>query len=312
MYMNTTIIINPYCHQGLGWKRWLSIRTEVRKKFPGANQVVLDTGMDISGYLNPLLNTGNDHYIISAGGDGSIHKLVNEIQINLQDIRPYITLGAIGLGSSNDFIKPVRQKIGGIPVRIGFLHTVLHDLGTVNYIDERGNQCKKYFIINASLGVTAYGNQKFNSPGKLLGFLKRNAVPMAILYTAFSTLLKYRNFYCAIRVNDEILNAQVTNINILKLPYVSGQFRYDQEIKPDDGKLSVNISHGMNFHEMIKALYQLGNGNLTAGARNFQAFCSELDLTPAHPVIMECDGETFLAREINIHVNPKAIRVSKN
>ncbi len=53
------------------------------------------------------------------GGDGTVHALVEALA--LAPRRPpldHLTLGAVGLGSSNDFHKPVGRRVGGVPVRL--------------------------------------------------------------------------------------------------------------------------------------------------------------------------------------------------
>ena len=56
---------------------------------------------------------------IAAGGDGTVSALADELvwargRIPLGEF----TLGAVGLGSSNDFHKPFGRAVGGVPVRI--------------------------------------------------------------------------------------------------------------------------------------------------------------------------------------------------
>src|SRR5687767_465137 len=72
------IIINPYCHQQKGWKRWLSIREHVYQKLSlPVSEVVIEKGTNMKAMLEPLFDPLTKTCIISAGGDGSVHYLVN-------------------------------------------------------------------------------------------------------------------------------------------------------------------------------------------------------------------------------------------
>src|SRR5687767_3324052 len=102
----TIIVVNPDCHQKKGWKRWLSIRDDIYRYLPGSiEEIVLEQGTFMNQRLAPLLLQEGKKLLISAGGDGSINYLVNYLIKEKQKDLPSITLGAIGLGSSNDFLK---------------------------------------------------------------------------------------------------------------------------------------------------------------------------------------------------------------
>lgn len=305
------IIINPYCHQGRGWKRWLSVKNEALQSinFP-IKEHVLEKGMELNSTLPGLLQTGKNNCIISAGGDGSMHYLVNTLMKSTTVDLNNITIGAIGLGSSNDFLKPFSSMIKKIPVRIA--HTgpaVLHDVGIATYYDKNNHARQKYFIVNASFGVTAAANWNFNNPGKVLQFLKSHFTEAAIMYTALQTISGYRNTHCQVQFNENKMLVPVSNINILKIPFVSGSFHYKQEVLPGDGKLGLNICVDMNKRELLNTLYQLGHGKFITGRKRISEFTTALQISSKYPVIFECDGETEKAGNINISIIPRALKI---
>ncbi|HSF44989.1 MAG TPA: diacylglycerol kinase family protein [Chitinophagaceae bacterium] len=311
MNCSTNIIINPYCHQGKGWARWKLIRSSIKNMFPNAHSLILEKGVSLPGFLDHLLVQG-EHYLISAGGDGTVHHLINTLVKNHSDHLYNVRIGAIGLGSSNDFIKPVRSSSAGIPTRINADRMIDHDIGKLEYLDEKGKDQTEYFIINTSLGVTAFGNHMFNDPGQWLSFLKKHCTPMAIIHTAVASLLLSRNYSCRMEFGNMIVEEELTNLNILKLPYVSGNFRYNQKIDPNDGEMSINLCHGMGLFRKMRALYQLANGSLSAGKFMTSCKTDKLTIHTKEAVLFECDGETFRSREIQISVIPKAVKVVQN
>jgi diacylglycerol kinase (ATP) len=305
------IVVNPRCHQNRGWKRWLSVRNDVLRSLPhNATELVLEDGMDLTGTLLCLPNDGQHNFIISAGGDGSMHYLVNALLKSSSGSSKNITLGAIGLGSSNDFLKPFNKKINGIPVRIDVSAPVSNnDVGLAVYYDENNGHKKEYFIVNASIGVTASANWTYNNPGLILRFLKSRFTSASILYTALVTILSHKNIDCHLKFNATEMDFVVSNINILKIPFVSGSFRYDQKILPDDGNLGLHICRDMNRVELLRILSQLENGKFSLGEKTISEVIKEFHLSSEQPLIFECDGETSLANNISISVVPKAINV---
>ncbi|MHA4842915.1 diacylglycerol/lipid kinase family protein [Flavitalea antarctica] len=318
------IIINASCHQGKGWKRWLSIRQEVLRRLPtDCKEVILEHGATLSDLLSPHLQQdergpdprppGKGVLIVSAGGDGTVHYLVNHLLAEGKEYAGHVILGAIGLGSSNDFLKPFHEKIKGVPVRINYTNgTMQHDIGMATYLDDANVEHRRFFIVNASVGVTAQANWNFNNPDFLLRLLKKHATGGAILYTAVSTILGHRNQNLSLRFNERMINTSVSNINILKVPFVSGSFFYRQPVLRDDGKLALNICINMSKRELLSVLSHLQKGNFEPGKHKITQFTTGVDITADNAFVFECDGETAKTRSLHITLLPNAITILKN
>lgn len=302
------IVINPHCHQGQGWKRWLSIQATVLERFLGAEVIVTATAGELKAHMSSWLALGQPATIISAGGDGSVNALVDLLLKSGHAGAQNLVVGAIGLGSSNDFLKPFKETIQHIPVRITG-PAALYDAGLARFTDSMNHPVERYFIVNASLGLTAAANWAFNQPDPVLKVLKRYSTDAAILYTAARTLWKHRNTKCHVLYDqvDEMIS--MSNINILKNPNVSGSFRYPQVIRPDDGALGINIAHDMNRMELLSMVAGLAKGKFIPGEKKISFSGNTFYLRSASPVVLECDGETMLANDIHISLVPKAIQI---
>lgn len=303
----TFIIVNPHCHQGAGWKRWKQIRSHVIDRLHGANEIIAENIDELSLQLAGIFSINEESCIVSAGGDGSIHLIANAILQHEQPLKH--ALGAVGLGSSNDFLKPFQTFIKNTPVRINTDSRIAQDVGEVGYIDKNGVKQKKYFIINASIGVTAEGNENFNNPGKTLKHLKKIHTRSAITYAALTTIFAYQNKPVTLRFNNEETKMDVSNVNILKIPFVSGSLHYRQNILPNDGLLGLNICRDMKRTELIQTLMQLEKGKFTPGEKRLSTFTKKIQILSADPVVFECDGETTTSTDIEIIVRHKAINL---
>jgi diacylglycerol kinase (ATP) len=308
------IIVNPFCHQGLGWQRWLSIKENVMTLLPeNTTTIVIEKGMKLKEILFSLIANSKENFIISAGGDGSTNYLIDALfQISNIDL-DRITLGAIGLGSSNDFLKPNSLLIKGIPIRINYLSSRLaYDIGLVKYKDENNEDKLRYFIVNSSFGVTAQANFNFNNPDKILQFLKTNFTSAAILYAVISTIIRYKNIPCQIYFNGNYHDIEVSNINILKIPYVSGSIHYSQEIEPNDGKFALNIFMNMSKLELLSTLIQLASGKFKNSKKRTSHYITEFNLKAKDPVAFEYDGETIKAKQVSITLLSQKINILTN
>lgn len=305
------IYLNSKANNGTGLKNWATIESEVKSLLPEKAEAVSYTPtFDITRHLKGTLNQSNeDLLVIAAGGDGTVNFVVNSIMELDGENRKKITLGAIGLGSSNDFQKPFKTAIKGIPCRLNLDNAKLSDIGIVDFQNSNGEQKKKHFIINASLGATAEANRLFNRGDFFINAFKHRMVNLAIKYTAIKKILSCRNKEIQINCDGLQGNFKLTNLNVLKIPYVSGSLYYDQAVKPDDGRFGINLSHGMGVWELIKTLISLEKGVFKNDRHRTSVLTNSLEVDSKDDLVLETDGEIQKARKIKFNINPRALNL---
>jgi len=305
------IIINPKCRQGTALQRWMSIKQELSTYLPtNFEEAILGHGMDLDAILGDRIAQSSELFIIVAGGDGSINYLINYLMKYQKSHLHKIAIGGIGLGSSNDFHKPILKSIKGIPLMIDLEKPwVKHDIGVAKYVAENGISMEKYFIINASIGVTAQANWNFNNPSALLKYVKSKSSSLAIFYTALRTILKHKNISIHIEYNDEKFETELSNLNLLKIPYISGNFRYPQSVPFDSGFFGLNLSHHMGTIDLIKLMFDLGKGVYEVDEKKISVYTDRLEVTSKEFFVFEFDGETDKCQSVEIEIVPKAINL---
>lgn len=302
------IILNSRCHGGTGQGRWRRLLEspegqELRESpcFTGGKE-------ELSAWIRERVSSGVRDFIV-AGGDGTVHLALNQFfEMGLaQEIR----LGAIGIGSSNDFHKPFlsegRRKIAGFPCRLDFAHARKSDVGSVR-ID--GSEQAVRFIVNSSVGVTAEANLKFNQGRGMLGFLKKNWTDGAIIAAALGTFAEYENRKLSVSVQGTPARVlDVTNLGLVKNRFFSGSFRYDGPSvpEPDDGTLGFFLCTGMRKGEMFKTLMALSKGKFTGLPKTEHSRGSSFEISGEKPFALETDGEVTLANRASYEVIKEAI-----
>ena len=305
------ILVNKYANNGRGLRRWEHLKDEILEKTSGQDCSLITNGVDLSKELVSKISDG-EKVFIAAGGDGTVNFLLNHLMVLKKNVRQRITLGAIGLGSSNDFHKPLykdRMLSGNIPYRMDYQNGIGHNVGQIDFEDVHRQWHRKYFILNCSIGIIAQANYLFNSGERVIRWMKSKWVGGTIWYAALKTLFKAPNVQTTIMTEDGQMETEVTNLSILINPYVSGDFHYDFEVTPQSEFFGVALCEKMGILSRIKTIISLARGKFSGMNKTRLWRTTKIILNPVTPTALELDGEVFLARRIKIRLLKNAMRV---
>jgi len=304
------ILVNASARNGQALKLWNKIRGDARKKIPGLTvEFIFSSGDNIENKVKNIIHDHNINCIISAGGDGSLNYLINLlIKSGLVPLEK-VFVGGIGLGSSNDFIKPIVNKINQVPVRLQFEKVNKHDVGVLHFRSIRGNVDTRYFLLNASVGVTAEANFLFNDGDLFLRHLKKYFINSAIFYAVIKTIMTYKNFYASLLYNGKQKQLDISNLSVIKNHYISGGLHYDQYITADCGYFGLNYCFDMSSLELIKTLIDLNSGRFSGKAKRDTCKIKNLKIITEKDIAIETDGEVQKGNEIQFSILPKAINI---
>jgi diacylglycerol kinase (ATP) len=304
------VLLNPHAAGGTAMSKWRRLCSTMPPSGEDVEVHLLRPGIEITRIIAEAVARGENH-ILAAGGDGTVHSTLNALMQLPEDVRRRIVIGAAGLGSSNDYHKPIKasRSIEGIPVRMDFSKSTWRDVGSVRMVFQKETTIR-FFLINASAGVTAEGNALFNSPDPVLAFLKQNSTSLAIAYAAIRALVAHRNIPATIEIPGEgSTDLMITNLGIVKSPHFSGSLRYDTEANYADGHLRVHAASDMGLIERLRLLIALSRGRFQGMAKTLSWTASQMSLVAKSPFLLELDGEIHKADQAEFSVVPQAIQV---
>jgi diacylglycerol kinase (ATP) len=309
-FMKTAILINLSANAGAASNKWESSKNNIMSFLP-PGALILETGSPYAGFTQKVDNLIQDGYncFISGGGDGSTNHLLNTIVSLKKESVADVYIGAIGLGSSNDFLKRKNSLFNSIPARINTNNFCLADVGKVCFSTVGNCQVTKYFIANASVGVVSDANYTFNQGDFFIDRFKSRAVDIAILYTALKTILRYKNKKVEIEYSGCRKEVFLTNLSLIKTPHVSGSFQYDQDIQENDGYLGLNYCFDLNTIELLGLLNDLGKKRFSGKKKRISEFVHDLKVFSGDYLNLELDGEVYQAKDISFSIIPNAINI---
>ena len=306
------ILINKNSGGGTARRKW--DRVYPRLNLNGSTEIFY---VGVNGSADEIvleaLNKGKTDFVI-AGGDGSINYFLNHL-INLvePELLKEIKIGAIGIGSSNDFHKPFHSQnlAENIPLKIDFNDAVLRDVGCLIY-EKNGKTFKKYFLINASIGLTAEGNQFFNNPDFILRYLKKMSTQTAITYAVIKNILTYKNSKIKMEINNESFTANITNLGIIKSPFFTGRLRFQSDPLPDNGLFDVHLYKSLSKVKLLKLFFNLSKNKADESFNKKFWRTNRVSISSEIEFAVEFDGEVITTKNAEFSVIPRLIKVCIN
>ncbi|MGD8867884.1 MAG: diacylglycerol kinase family protein [Gemmatimonadales bacterium] len=305
------VILNPTAGAGTAGAKWRKIEPQVQDILGAFTLIAESNVATVEAKIAAAIRHGERDFI-AAGGDGTINLVMTSIlRWAPRRVLENIRLGAIGLGSSNDFHKPLTpdHRIEGVPIKLDFDSTIRHDVCLLTYRDADDCVRSRPWLINASVGTTAEANRFFNDPSRTLRRLKR--IPtLAIAYAALRTIFRFRGHDMTVTLDEqETVRGRINNLGIVKNPHFTGVLAYDSPYVPGDGYVHVHLLRNLGVVRLLVGLARLARGKF-GGRLNARSWrVARLRIESERPFAVEGDGEVIVARRAHFSVLPGLLQV---
>lgn len=248
-----------------------------------------DSNTDFADFVSESRSDG----IIAAGGDGTLHAVVNwALKAKLD-----LPIGIIGSGTSNDFASylGIKKGLAAYFDRIAAGNTREVDVGLVN-----GD---KYFINVASAGaftsIAHEVNVKFkNAFGKLAYYIQ-----------GIGELPKFKAVEIQVRADNVSFNFEAFLFIVLNSGTVAGMKKVADFAKIDDGKLDLLAIKKCSTGNLLRIFRGLlsGKGVDLNDENIFHLQASTFRISSTSDLTSDIDGEAGSSLPIVIETIPKAL-----
>ena len=230
---------------------------------------------------------GNYERIVAAGGDGTVHEVVN----GLMRAGGKAVLGVIPLGSGDDFAK-----------LLGAGETIRKfDVGRI----VSGTEVR-YFANGMDIGFGAHGARNVTRvPRFLTGF-------GAYLGALLLTMVKYPLLRVRVQLDDAPAFDLTTAMTaVMNGTTFGGSFRVCPDARPDDGLLDLLLVEAVGRLAILQLVPKILRGAHAGDARLRLVRAKRVTIESDIPLLVEADGEIAFqdARRLKIDLLPAALRV---
>jgi diacylglycerol kinase (ATP) len=236
--------------------------------------------------------------ILVAGGDGSIHEVVNGI---LRSGQP-VELGVIPFGTGNDFAKAC-----SIPVDWRAAATALADRirsNTPARPIDAGRMNNRYFANGAGIGFDAKVTSIARNIRWRIGDLVYLVAVLKAMVDGIATP------HVSVRFSGQILEGPITLANVSNGAWVGGMFHIAPMARNDDGQLDLVIAGAVSRLRVIALLPRLLRGLHIMQPEITHARVTRCEVTSRAPVASHLDGEVQpLQTHFEIEILKGALRL---
>lgn len=303
MTKKTLIVLNPTTNHG----RSVKIASDLR---PLATQHKAEwRSTEYPGHAIEIARSVGDlgyDMVIAAGGDGTVHEVINGLMQIAPEKRPI--LGIIPLGSGNDFAHildlPTEATQAFIACFNGQPHAL--DLASVKSDDGR----LEYFNNTIGIGFDAAVNTRTRKIKLIHGFL------MYLVATLQTIFFNFKPMDLQVETDEGCWNEPVIMLTLGNGPREGGGFNVTPDAKTNDGILNYAAIRKISRLMMLRLLPEVMNGTHTRFKQVRMGTCRSMSITSKQPLYAHCDGEIFTSfgmdiRKLLINVIPDAIHFMK-
>ena len=236
--------------------------------------------------------------IISVGGDGTLHHVVNGIMTQRYVKTSDITISVIPLGTGNDWVKTynIPTSIKEAIEIICKKNIITQDIGVLKTVNT-----VTYFNNVAGIGYDGYVVSKLESLKKFGS--------ISYLIAGFYGMLFYKKSNFNIKINNKVIKTSclMTVFGICK--YSGGGMQFTEKINTSSGLLNVTIVKNFTLLDLIINLPKLYSGEIVNHKKvaTYKTKEIEVSLKKTKPFI-QADGELIGVGNVSVTIIEKAIQ----
>lgn len=235
-------------------------------------------------------------YLVACGGDGTVNEVANAIMAAKANDR--VRLGTIGMGTGKDVAKGMGIARGSTAIRAivsGAERRI--DIGKVTAQDENGEECVRYFLLEASAGWVPEISQSTPRWLKRLG----DTAPYVVMAGVKMVGRMGRPF--TLSIDGQQFDGRYNSISVHNMELWGGDLLAAPGAAPDDGMFDVIRWGDLSRRVAMKAIDGQRKGGVHLDIEGIDRHPARVvELSSPKPSQLDLDGEPggFLPAKVEV------------
>jgi len=225
--------------------------------------------------------------ILAAGGDGTLHQVVNGVIGGHENESNLPVIGIIPIGSGNDFAKTAgasKDPAQLIALLENFQPKPI-DIGKIRYWDFSQNESERYFVNVADIGMGPEVVRRVLDSDRLFGS------EASYLKSILATFFSYRPMIVKAVANSWDWQGKVRSLAIANGRFYGHGLCVAPNARPDDELFTAFICGNVSVFDFIRYSGTLKKCKYVDHPGVFYRECTSIALTSEGPCLIEGDGE---------------------
>lgn len=295
------IIVNPVAGAGRTAREWPRIRELLRGhglRFEHDQTEAPGHAIELA---KEAIKKGYE-IIVSVGGDGTIHEVVNGMYHSTGN--GDVSLGIVCTGTGSDYARTfgISRYWEEACRRLTEPTRLKVDLGAIEYSDS-GQRTERVFANFAGMGFDAEIVRRTSLSFKSFGST------LSYLLGIFTTLVSYRNREIKLVIDGEETVQKVCAVVVNNGKYGGGGMFIAPDADPSDGWLDLMVIGDIGKADLIRSLPLIYKGTHGKHGKVHLMKAREVEIHSDLPLDLQADGELLGRLPVRFRVIPAALNL---
>ncbi|MCC6694223.1 MAG: diacylglycerol kinase family lipid kinase [Candidatus Hydrogenedentes bacterium] len=294
--------MNPKSANGRTGKAWPRLEPRIRAVLGDYTLLVTERPWHAAELTRRALHEGHGR-VVSVGGDGTHHEVLNGFFDGYLPINPEASLAIFPHGTGSDLARTLGVSREEDALAVLEQHVIRHvDIGRATFTLPGGSTDVRYFINVADFGLGGVVVANVNGSSKRLGPF------LTFLLALLRSLVTFENPQVRLQIDGEHLDQKTVNVMVANGQYYGGGIHVAREAAMASGSFEVYVLGDVGFWKALWNVPRLYTGTYvdrTDLVRRFTA--SRVVAQSDERVLLNLDGEQPGLLPAVIEILPSAL-----
>ncbi|HZU18398.1 MAG TPA: diacylglycerol kinase family protein [Candidatus Dormibacteraeota bacterium] len=307
------VVVNPAAAAGRTGRAWPRIASRLRAAGLEFDVAMTSCPGEATRLAREAVRAGRP-IVAAAGGDGTVHEVVNGFFEGDEPLPTRTRLGVVPAGTGGDFRRtlevPLEPEAAAAVLRAGRSRRI--DVGRLRCAAPEGGVVLRHFVNVADAGIGGEVVARVNRAGREGGLLRRlPSGELTFLLASLLTLLAWRNRPMRVVADGEARELIAQQVVVANGRYFGGGMKVAPLARPDDGLLDVVIAGDLSWWDNLRGLGRVRRGTHldVPGPKILFTRARRVEVDSPEPVRVDADGEQPGSLPAVFEVVPGALEV---